>query len=100
MRLVPVPIDFDALKASAPLWLPFLPSIARRTKETVPELIRKVTHFEVRLTLILRPSSRIKPCAPEKSGPVLVMFVAATCKMLARESLKNRLSPPNRKKLL
>lgn len=53
MRLIPIPIDFEALKASASLWLPFLPSIARRTKESVSELIRKVTHFEVRLTLIM-----------------------------------------------
>ena len=53
MRLIPIPIDFAALKDLAPLWLPFLPSIARRTKETVSELIRKVMHFEVRLTLVV-----------------------------------------------
>ena len=40
--LIPIPIDFAALKDLAPLWLPFLPSIASRTKETVSELFRKV----------------------------------------------------------
>ena len=53
MRLIPVPIDFEALKASSPFWLPFLPSIARRYKETVQELARKVMSLEVRLTLIV-----------------------------------------------
>jgi hypothetical protein len=58
LRLVPVPIDAEALKAFAPFWLPFLPSIARRTKETVQELIRKVVSYEVRLTLIMDDSDK------------------------------------------
>jgi hypothetical protein len=52
LRLIPVPIDAEALKVSAPLWLPFLPTIARRNKETVQELARKVMNREVWLTLI------------------------------------------------
>ena len=36
----------------APLWLPFLPSIARRSKESVQELYRKVMDREVWLTLV------------------------------------------------
>ena len=50
MRLEPVP---HALLADlAPLWLPFLPSIARRSKESVQELYRKVMDREVWLTLV------------------------------------------------
>ena len=51
MRLVPVRLD--ELHATGPLWLPFLPSIARRTKESLQELIRKVLSCEVRLTLLM-----------------------------------------------
>lgn len=47
------PVRLDELVATAPDWLPFLPSIARRTKESVQELARKVMAYEVRLTLLM-----------------------------------------------
>jgi hypothetical protein len=53
MRLFPIPIDENSLLDWAPFWVPFLPSIARRTKESVQELARKVMTREVRLTLLL-----------------------------------------------
>jgi hypothetical protein len=53
VRLIPIPIDKKSLLDWAPLWLPFLPSIARRTKEDVRELARKVMSREVRLTLLM-----------------------------------------------
>lgn len=52
MRLIPVPIDDKALQDTAQHWMPFLPMIARRTKETLVELIRKVTAKEMRIVLI------------------------------------------------
>ena len=61
MRLSPVAIDETSLLEAAPLWLPFLPSIARRTKEDVQELARKVMSREVRLTLLMDDSD--KPAA-------------------------------------
>jgi len=53
VRLIPVPIDEKALLDAAPFWFPFVPSIARRTKETVKELAHKVMSYEVRLTLLM-----------------------------------------------
>jgi hypothetical protein len=50
LRLRPVP--HATLQKTAPLWLPFLPSIARRSKESVQELYRKVMAREVWLTLV------------------------------------------------
>ena len=52
MRLIPLPLDPTALNNSAPFWLPFLPSISRRTKETVPALAGQVMRREIRITLI------------------------------------------------
>jgi hypothetical protein len=53
VRLITVPIDEKSLLDAAPFWFPFLPSISKRTKESVKELARKVMAFEVRLTLIV-----------------------------------------------
>ena len=52
MKLVPIPIDDKALHDTALHWMPFLPLIARRTKETLVELIRKVLTKEMRLVLV------------------------------------------------
>jgi hypothetical protein len=52
MRLIAIPIDHDILIDSGPHWLPFLPKIAQRTKETVATLIGRVMRKEVRLTLV------------------------------------------------
>jgi len=51
MQLIPIPIDEKSLLDWAPFWFPFLPSIAKRTKEDVKEIARKVMYREVRLTL-------------------------------------------------
>jgi len=58
MRLIPIRIDEKSLLDAAPFWVPFLPSIARRTKETVQELARKVMSYEVRLTLLVDDSDK------------------------------------------
>ena len=52
MRLVPIPVSFEALKASYPLWGPFLPSIAKRSKMSVRALADQAARGEVRLTLV------------------------------------------------
>lgn len=52
MRLIAIPLDDEALKAWAPAWLPFLPGIARRTKETVQALAAQVMLRQTRITLI------------------------------------------------
>jgi len=52
VKLIPIPIEDEALKAAAPHWLPFLPKIASRTKETFAELIRQVMAKEMRLVLV------------------------------------------------
>jgi hypothetical protein len=50
MRLRPV--RHDELNATALLWLPFLPSIARRTKESIQNLAGQIMRREVWITLI------------------------------------------------
>jgi hypothetical protein len=52
MRLLPIPITGDALEQTAPHWLPFLPLIARRSKETVQTLLGRIQRREVRIALI------------------------------------------------
>ena len=52
MKLVAIPVTDEALKASAPHWLPFLPMIARRSKETVRALYDQVVNKQMRLVLI------------------------------------------------
>ena len=52
MKLVPIPCSIEALRSSYPLWGPFLPSIAQRSKMSVRALIQQAGKFEVRLTLI------------------------------------------------
>ena len=53
LRLIAIPIDERSLLDASSDWVPFLPSIAKRTKESLGELIRKVMTREVRLTLAL-----------------------------------------------
>lgn len=52
MRLIVIPIEDEALRVSAVHWLAFLPAIARRTKEPMQELIRKVMAKEMRLAMV------------------------------------------------
>lgn len=52
MRLIPVPITDEALNATAPHWLPFLPKIAQRTKEPIQTLMRRIASKEMRLVLV------------------------------------------------
>jgi hypothetical protein len=62
MKLVPVPLNDAAIKASAALWMPFLPGVAKRTKETVAALVGQIMRFEVRLTLVWDDATQ-KPAA-------------------------------------
>lgn len=62
MKLVPVPLNDEAIAASAPLWMPFLPGIAKRSKETVAALVGQIARFEVRLTLVMDDATQ-KPAA-------------------------------------
>lgn len=52
MRLIAIPIDDEALKASSRHWLPFLPMIAKRSKEPLQTLIARVMSKEMRLGLV------------------------------------------------
>jgi hypothetical protein len=52
MRLIPVPIDDEALEDMARHWMPFLPMIAKRSKETFTALLARVMNKEMRLTLV------------------------------------------------
>jgi hypothetical protein len=52
MRLIPVPLDDKTIKEYAPHWLPFLPLIARRSKETVRALYDQVIDKQMRIALI------------------------------------------------
>jgi len=52
VRLIPVPLDDKAIANSTPHWLPFLPLIARRSKETVQVLHDQITNKQMRIALI------------------------------------------------
>ena len=52
MKLIAVPIDDEALREWAPHWMPFLPMIAKRSKEPLLTLINRVMSKEMRLGLI------------------------------------------------
>ena len=52
MRLIPIPIDDAALDASVHLWGPFLPMIARRSKEPIRTLFARIKSKEIRLGLV------------------------------------------------
>lgn len=52
MHLVPIPTTRESLTASAPHWMPFLPSIARRSKQTMPALVAQASRGEIRMTLV------------------------------------------------
>ena len=52
MRLIPVPLNDKAITDSAQHWLPFLPLIARRSKETVWALYDQVVNKQMRLVLV------------------------------------------------
>ena len=53
MHFVPIPTTEQALRKSAPLWLPFLPRIADRVDETVDELIDLVISGRVQIGLVI-----------------------------------------------
>jgi hypothetical protein len=53
MQLVPIPLSDEAINAAAPLWLPFLPRIARRSHESVNDLMRQIARRQVRLVLVM-----------------------------------------------
>jgi hypothetical protein len=52
LRLIPIPITDEALLASAPHWLPFLPKIARRSKEPIEQLVDRIMQKQVRIALV------------------------------------------------
>ena len=52
MRLVPVPMTDEHLQGTAPHWLPFLPAIAKRSKEPLRTLLTKVAQKHVQPFLI------------------------------------------------
>jgi len=49
---VPLPLKLDVLKDLAPLWLPFLLDVSKRSKEPLADLVGQVTRFEVELALV------------------------------------------------
>lgn len=51
MKLIAVPIEAEALRASAQHWMPFLPMIAKRSKEPLTTLIDRVMRKEMRMIL-------------------------------------------------
>jgi hypothetical protein len=51
LRLAPIPLTEH--EATASLWLPFLPLIAKRSHESVADLIGQITRREVRLVLVM-----------------------------------------------
>ena len=52
MKLVPIPTTVEALRDTIQHWSPFLPDIAKRSKEPVAELIAKVARRDVQPILI------------------------------------------------
>jgi hypothetical protein len=52
MHLVPIPCRYEDLDQLAPLWMPFLPAIAKRTKQPIAELLGKIARFEVQVALV------------------------------------------------
>lgn len=53
MQLLPIPLSDEAINAAAPLWLPFLPRIAKRSHESIADLMRQIARREVRLVLVM-----------------------------------------------
>ena len=52
LEFLPIPTTREYLEAWAPHWLPFLPDIAKRTKETFPYLLGRVARGEVQIALV------------------------------------------------
>ena len=52
MKLVPVPATTEYIEGTSQHWLPFLPMIAARTKETVEALNDRIRSKEVQVILI------------------------------------------------
>ena len=52
MKLIAIPIDDESLKEWMPHWLPFLPMIAKRSKEPLLTLINRIMSKEMRIILI------------------------------------------------
>lgn len=52
MRLIPIPISDEALNETVDHWQPFLPLIARRSKESIATLRYRIYSKEMRLALV------------------------------------------------
>jgi hypothetical protein len=52
LKLIPVPADDKLLDGLFPYWSQFLPSIARRTKQTIEVLIAQVARHEVQPVIV------------------------------------------------
>lgn len=52
MRLIAIPVDDEALRTSSAHWMPFLPLIAKRSKEPLTTLIDRIMRKEMRLVLV------------------------------------------------
>jgi hypothetical protein len=51
MHFVPIQTSQDELRKLAPLWLPFLPGIAKRSSETVEEMLDSIAAGRVQIGL-------------------------------------------------
>jgi|SRR5215211_3838175 len=51
MTIVLVPLEYDDLEALEPVWAPFIARIAKKSRNTVEELVSQVKSGEVRLHL-------------------------------------------------
>ena len=52
MQLLPIPVADEYIKRLMPYWAPFLPDIAKRSKEPVADLIARISRKDVQLFLI------------------------------------------------
>src|SRR5262245_50843886 len=52
MQLVPIPATDEYINATFPHWSQFLPDIAKRSKETIAELLAMVAHKQVQPILV------------------------------------------------
>lgn len=52
MNFVPIPTTQEHLNAWAEHWLPFLPGIARRSKEPIADILGKIARHEIQVALV------------------------------------------------